>query len=564
MSVLIHEPFGRRCMARNEVITPPNSPVSEHRQLRRAAQADGQDDAPLREILWLTNAHYKLIALPRVAATLSGILIENAAAWGNILSNVFENADAKIQSWVEALLWVQRYAAQERSRFIASLHVHPRPGVRVRDPIHGHLSQRHPLYTALWETHGLYPDAAPNRASNGAIKAAVRGPLESPLSSDSRINELHKRYRRLVGHMTMGHIVLFGSTLTRETYEGYAEVGELTPGQRKLYNIFLSLRQLLPKERSAIAYLHELNALEDPRKFLTYNLNLEQAAKILPVKHRDVMSFLKVALNSESWITRSHSSREGTVRGWWIPDKKPLGKQNYVGTVNLGDDDDPDCNWGVVDNISHIGGNDRKRETALTVDDDPMGDDVDDTTTLPVPSGKDGISNPTIGWAQVCHLEMHNQFLPWDLGALSPGEVWKLLQAVKSFEGTTASRYTSQQRNEIISFLLTMLLTGSSMERALSLQVVAKDVTLKNGALGICLSEKPAAWVVPALTPSYRRIKVPVKGLERPLTETVHLPDVLKGSRWIRRLISAHSGPLFSAKQSIYQEVIRCILSKTH
>jgi hypothetical protein len=308
-------------MARNKVITPPNSSVSEHRQLRKAAHADGQDDAQLREILWLTYAHYKLIALPRVAATLSGILIENAAAWGNILSSVFENADTKIQSWIEVLLWVQRYAAQEKSQSIASLHVHPRPGVRVRNPIHGHLSQRHPLYTALWETHGLYPDDALNRASNGTLKATVRGPVESPLSNDSTLNELHKRYRRLVGHMTMGHIVLFGSTLSRETYEGYAEVGELTPGQRKLYDIFLSLRQLLPKERSAIAYLHELNALEDPRKFLKYNLNLEQAAKILPVKHRDVMSFLKVALNSESWITRSHSSREGTVRGWWIPDK---------------------------------------------------------------------------------------------------------------------------------------------------------------------------------------------------------------------------------------------------
>jgi hypothetical protein len=166
-------------MARNEVITPPNSPVSEHRQLRKAAHEDGQDDAPLSEILWLTNAHYKLIALPRVAATLSGILIENAAAWGNILSTVFENADTKIQSWIEVLLWVQRYAAQKRSRSIVSLHVHPRPGARVRNPIHGHLSQRHPLYTALWETHGLYPDAALNRSSNQALKATVRVPLES-------------------------------------------------------------------------------------------------------------------------------------------------------------------------------------------------------------------------------------------------------------------------------------------------------------------------------------------------------------------------------------------------
>src|SRR5258708_20643001 len=115
MSVLIHEPFGRRCMARNEVITPPNSPVSEHRQLRRAAQADGQDDTPLRGILWLTNAHYKLIALPRVAATLSGILIENAAAWGNILSNVFENPDPKIPSWVDALLCVRTTPPPKKS-----------------------------------------------------------------------------------------------------------------------------------------------------------------------------------------------------------------------------------------------------------------------------------------------------------------------------------------------------------------------------------------------------------------------------------------------------------------
>jgi hypothetical protein len=73
---------------------------------------------------------------------------------------------------------------------------------------------------------------------------AVRGPLESPLSSDSRLNELHKRYRRLVGHITMGHIILFGISFTRETYESYADIGELSPGRRKLYDIFLSLRSI--------------------------------------------------------------------------------------------------------------------------------------------------------------------------------------------------------------------------------------------------------------------------------------------------------------------------------
>ena len=174
---------------RGQYQAPNSSP--EHLALRESARKSGQNEETLRDLLWLINAHDRLLGLPRIAENLLQIL--DLVDDGEPVEGDPRGDLMIFSGWRELLGW------------IVKLNQKPKPAQRSpsqtveENPIVGEGVGRHPLYGCLW--------CRPKSKSAKSIQ----------------------RYALLQRHVLIAHArYLFtesqiDSALTRSAYESYGQ-----------------------------------------------------------------------------------------------------------------------------------------------------------------------------------------------------------------------------------------------------------------------------------------------------------------------------------------------------
>ena len=519
-----------------------------HIKLLAAAARARQNTDLLRDILWLINAHYDLIALPKIAMNLRLTLQLIRPLWGSQL----EELRVDVPKWIHVLSWIEKFRSQLRDEIgpafdpDAKFKAH---STKPENPILGEHAKRHPLYAGLWENH------------------------EDP--------DWDPRYRMLMAHMLLGHIQLARRDSTREVYEAYSGKKEWSPNGNSLYEPFLALRHFASDDWLVVRHLQRLPVEQTPTRFVAEMQKAKPENVLFVHWHEELQWFLEKMFGPRSWIKRTYPGRQSRSdeRSWW--GREEIAPGLYSETFTHGDPQDRDFGWGWNERITLDKSSEQLREGALEEDDDTLILSLPDQEDDAPPCDPAEVAAAT-AWAQVCHIEMSNQLLPWTYNALSADEVGGLLHNLATRYGhlldpenrqrkyddlKQEEKFRSKERelSAIIALIVTMLVTGSSLERALSLSWInapennsstsglrakSKKKQPESPSLVLCMFHLEGHyWGLPALVPNYRKpaISSPEKARQR--ISDIFLPDILGASAWPAHVESGIlPGPVFRGK----------------
>lgn len=521
-------------------VAPEKSPA--HQILRAQIAAAGLSVDALREMLWGINAHSYLVAFPRICENLERILTAISASWrtdenpqGHTVLDSWRLAD-----WLPLTRWIVAHRQQLADEIGSLFDLAPSKS-KKRHPVLSKGVTRHPLFATLWNRH------------------------QDP--------QRQERYLLLQGHLLVAHVAaLRGQHKDHlaESYSAYEQYGskkEWKALPNSPYQAALAVRYFSNMDFGQEELLDQYPVHLAPSDFVRALTAVSPRNDWRMLRrHKGLTDFLwKVATNQ--WRRGAGTGRGEGARGKWIDGHVELDGNVLVQKNVLGDSEDPDADWGEQEVATYCGGTAETRQELLDIDDHPGEDSEDEDLFWTDFDGEDGQQDRTrtpgdsvaASKAQIKHVDMAHQLLPWAYRNLSDGEARALNENLEHrmidllfLKKRSASE---ELRFELLALAQVMLCTGSSLERARHLKVFFEGTPNEDAELALFVdpaSEQAAPWCLRsrwrlrALEPEYRQQQSPVAGQDRLRQDYLFLPNADNGS--ITRFLIVQNSVLQSAR----------------
>lgn len=499
----------------------PNLSIA-HIQLRKAADAAGVDSESLRNILWLVNAHDQLVAFPHFCTNLLEVLSCSMKIWQvPITAFSFDENSIRCLEW--AVTEGPRLATD-----IGGAQFGREPRNEFDNPVLGRGATRHPLYAAL-----------------------CNGP-STP--------HLREKFRLLQAHLLYSHAHELNLRTTRDEYENY---GEQSPW-KGLPNS-PSIASLLVRELSELRYENILQSLlveHPPQRFADSLGSLPKVGSADLLAHLEgFRSFIQKAAGIRDWVSRKSSGGASGGGGVRIHGHVEITSQITQSSLSVSDPDDMESNWGDLASVTSISPTPAEQRELLAQDLFPdefgtdelllIGDD-DQTRSLGGIAANSG--------AQLRHVHMANQLLPWNYQNLTISEVSAALNSCSNwvnehFFSQPDHKHSKEelQRLETICLFRTMLFTCSTLARSRELQILPQGKEGNGGRFALITNNQGAhEWRIQSLQPNYRTNQSATDGSDRPKTDFITLPDAGITARYLKIYI-AHLDPATATSGDNYR-----------
>lgn len=478
-------------MPKKAVLHVPPLNSSAHQSLISEIRNAEFDPEILRNVLWLINAHNRLIAFPRVCRNLVNIIEEAKKSWG------IGYVPLKLEEAIPLLRWVSDHEAN-LTGIGEDFNRMPR---KDRDhPVMNRGSSRHPLYTTLWNT--------------------------------CEANELSSKYLLLQSHLLFSHAIQVELRTTRGSYEGYGGQDEWKALPNSPYGACLAVRELSEARHAGI--LRQLRVELPMNEFSIALANLPETRNAdLTKRLEKLRNLLQKASGTRKWISRSiggeNSGKGGSKQVTGYVEITP---STFMQDLPIGDPADPDLDWGTQTLVSDIKLTPNEQKELLEYDLSPEEFDSEQILLSGYDSPLTGTLAANAG-AQLRHVTMANQQLPWSYGQLTIsdfGPNWTKTAAwVKSqfLDKPPPDSDSEWDKLEAFTLLRIMLFTGSSFERARNILDFSKSNPNEDAELAfIQLTEQSHAFRVRAIQPVYKTDVATSAETERVRTDYIYLPDI--------------------------------------
>lgn len=545
---------------------PHQSPnkSNAHQVLCRKAIEAGIAEKDLRDLLWLINADDELTCFVPVCANLSVIfrLMDEyfpayctaqeipSKRWMNITNWITANFDDLTLAIGEHFNYgpIKLNDEQLQDEVL-------KPS--LANPLVGHCATRNPLYTVLLNS----------------------------LASES-VAEC-ERYFLMVGQFIVAHIHACRKYVPREKYENHGGSRQIRGIPNSPYTAALALRVLSGEED--LSFLpRKLDPKRSPEEFAQVAKREKSSADEL-LKH--LFGYCRFIARAHSLLRWSNRAGGGGGRGRggarWIPGYVKLGPDCEVLPAEVGDPEDVSSDWGrqvviqeVLENGMPITKNRARQLYAADIH--PYDLASEDELCLTeyacdeAAKGTAGLVYAAKGQAR--HVALENQLFPWQYRLLTVSELAGLLKFCSNhFRKLLRIRDWNDDQAllaETISLLHVSLWSGSTLERAKSLQVLPSDkerakrihceLALYASARGSKASL--VEWRIRSYFPNYRvHLEAPADATRR-RTAYMYVPDLAGGAQFVRHLVKRkeYQGKqaLFSHGISEYRRALRTLLKE--
>lgn len=490
-------------MSKRKIVhTSPNSSVL-HLTLRHEVEHAGFDPEQLRNLLWLVNAHDQLIAFPRICRNIVDILSLVERHWQVSVSGFHLN-DA-----VPIMRWIVEHANKLSNDLGSDFN---RQAKQERDhPVMSRGSSRHPLYTTLWNS------------------------CESP--------QLQNKFSLLQCHLFFAHAQQLLSGNDRDGYENYAGQHEWKGITNSPYSACLAVRDLSELQNADV--LSSLAVELEPVEFARSLSSVPTESADLLKRLKALETFLQKSAGLRNWVHRSATGGQGDGGSTRVTGYVEISKQLHQHDVSTGDTNDPDDDWGTQSLVAEIQPDHEEQHALLTSDLSPDEFDMEELLLTGYENDKNPSGNlAATGPAQLRHIVMANQLLPWTYNQLSISELGHALSRCSDWirENLTNSQ-TPKERDieklEAICLMHVMLFTGSNFERARNLLTLPTEKANEDTALALVLNpDGTFHWRIRAIQPDYKISRGAADGSERKRVDYFSLPDVAQTAMFISLLLS--------------------------
>lgn len=488
------------------------SESSSHKALIDAVTQAGFAQDDLRRLLWLINAHPRLIGFVQIAENLEQIL--TCEPFKNLNPAQYAWVES-IPAWLDILRWVNTNQNQLSGIPALKDFFRSPQGNDKRHPLSREGMTRHGLYTALW-----------NRHESGAGKLVT-----APLS---------QQYLTLQAQFTIAVMSARWLHSSIKGYETYDKEGEFPDKPMLSYPSTLVIRELSLSKYSAL--LEKLNPITGFTNFHSHIKDLvSQHASVPGISATEATDFIKAmgsyldrVINDINQKNSNHPpARKGGGSGG--------GGKIQHGFVNISDrvfrrQADPslfglDNDIGPVEVIFiRVGEDENDRERSGESPDEG----AQPTLALYDPSEFKG-AIARARYAERIKTTAAQRF-PWDDNQLTPTELGHLCIRLSSiWENFLKTPHMKQRELELVQAALiveTMLWFGQSLESARGLYsrktdtaAIAEFALLSTtDSMG---SDVAHGWRLPALRPSYKtQLRDELQQFNRPMLDSFVVPDV--------------------------------------
>ena len=493
--------------------TPNSKSESAHKKLLAKIEVAGFSRETLRDFFWLLGAHDQLISFPKICQNVLKIFDLVRQHWGFTESHFHLNGLSPI------LLWIVDNQANLVGEIGEQFTRSPRR--ELDHPIVGHNSSQYPLYTSLWNSCGN--------------------------------TQLQEKYSLLQAHLFYAHAESLFKINNRNDYEN--NLGRI--GWKGLINspyaAALSLRELSLVEYST--YLSNLPVELTPYKFAESIENISQINdQTFLTRINNLATFVQKSVGVIRWRPKkgaSHASHGGSK---WI--KGYVGndfKIKELSLEQLSDLDDPDDDWGIFSQLSEIELESKLFDELNDLDLNPQEYDSQDLFLSEIETGLrlGGYSAATA--AQVRHVSMANQLLPWNYSYLSIQELAIALDKTTRWCVSIQSKESFDQSDmhklEAICLMRVMLFTASAFERARQLLILPSTHQNESAALALITDDfDKVLWRIHAIQPDYKTTKQVNDGTEKKLGEYFYLDDLANTKYYLKLLLQKRQ---YSSKSTV-------------
>ncbi len=357
----------------------------------------------------------------------------------------------------------------------------------------------------------------------------------------------------------MAHVLAMRQYSTRNGYEQYAKTVKWRVLPNSPYPASKALRAFARSRFSQ--FLDQCPVEQPPEEFVRQFAALSPPDDIQMMGYHQALSRFLQYVSLGRWRRRDVTREEsGPKRGPGNGDRRAGGSSD---TGALDPEDREDLNDGrvVVTQITECSLSKEEEKEQLEMDvcpgeeeienlvfcrfdqaeaeeEDNKQDEHDRSPARP----RDPADSLEIAKAQVKHVAVANQLLPWARGVLSSGELSALsafcLCWLRNLPDAGALSPADLDRLEEMALLHIMLFTGCSLKRALQLRVFPAGTRNRDVALALFHHEQAdhaPNWRVRALRPPYQAEQADVPGKQRELSGFLTLPDVAGGSSFLLR-----------------------------
>lgn len=458
-------------------------------------QKEGFSAEPLRTFLWLINAHEQLISFPKICQNVLNIILVASEHWG------FSEADFHVEGISPILKWIT-----DNTSILSEVmgeDFNRKPKHDSDHPVMSRGSRRHPLYTTLWNT------------------------CENDLLKD--------KFLLLQAQLLYSHTKAMFKSNNRNEYENYEGQEEWDGLVNSPYQACLAVRQL-----SLQSYSEVLSSLAVESEPVTFARSLNAIGHVTDIEILEritsLESFIQKSLEIRDWRTRKVAGRKGAGGGARVTGF--IERDNYIGDV-----DDQDLNFGNQIQVSELNLAPERLKKLLDLD---LCRDEFESEELILSSFED--SQATNGGyaatlsAQMRHIEMANQLLPWSYGYLSISEVADVLKkssmwVQNTIKNTKRPKQADVDKLESVCLMRVMLFTSSSFERARQLLVLPTKLQNEDAALSILIdSSKKYLWKIRAIQPEYKTVKEVGDGTEKMRSDYFYVEDIANTHYYINLL----------------------------
>lgn len=496
-------------MARSKILHVCPNISSVHLSLRAEVDAAGFDPDVLRTLLWLINAHDRLIAFVKISQNIRRIFEVTENYWG------ITTTDFQLGEIIPVLQWINQNSVSLEK--IIGTDFNRQPKYNKDHPVMSRGSSRHPFYTTLW---------------NNTL-----------IGHGSETGRIKDSYLLLQGHLLFAHANEFFSKENRDEYENYGGQTEWKGITNSPYPAALSVREL-----SEVQYAEVLRCLPvhlNPREFasaLNKLPKIEDSYMLGRIER--LRSFLQKSTGLRKWVHRSSVGGQGGGASHHVTGYIDLSPQLRQQAVVVGDNNDPDYDWGHQSIVIETELDKQEQQELLA--NDLLPEEFASQELLLIGYESEGHERQVGSYSatsaeQARHIIMANQLLPWSFGELTITELVNVLTTcfewVKiSFAKDTTPSPSDVQKLEAICLLHVMLYTGSSFERARKTLVLAPEIRNEDADLAflVGVTANEDGWRIRAIQPDYKSVRqAQDSDTERKRVDYLTLPDIGRSHRFV-------------------------------
>lgn len=514
-------------MRRSSITVEPQS-SDEINTFLNVLEEFGDYRESARNILWLINAHPRLLGFLGVVKNLSSILefMEET-----IQLDLSDYGVAEWRPLVEKILDVKELLAEKIGRGFAH-----QPKNSKDHPLKNRGFTRHPMHAALFNTQEK--------------------------------EYLREHYEGVQAQTLLAHVVVMRANISRDSYETYAGKEPLLSAPRAADSMGRGLRMLSQAEAE-----HELVCLDPykkPQNFADHLSNyewrlnggddsegtwrrdkfsLERESKL-----QALVYFIERAHGRREWVRRQGSgggdghraAETGFVDSNWLLASE---KMDFGGGLDAGGEFRLDTPAGV----------DGKNEIEAQLKEDGFPFEGGTGGILLESYGKSSGGQGAVaecrltGKTQVKHLQMANQMLPWDYANLTCQEIHNVINGLLSeYEKCIRDSYENLNIVELETIIAVLIsfATGSPLDRVLNIKLVTDDKFRDHDlALVVGRVGEISEWQIKSVFPNYKTSLEEPETIVRRRVEHLLLPDLIGVDQLIISLMKKRGKKLSSRSQ---------------